>query len=362
MKRCQTLLDVLIDPARMADLPLARWDLLLRQARRAGLLARLAVLAQQQGLTAVLPTPVRRHFAAGATTATRQRQAVAWEARKLDEALGKAGIRGVLLKGAAYAMADLPPAKGRLFADIDILVPKAALGEAESTLMLHGWVSSHHSAYDQRYYRRWMHELPPMQHIRRRSHLDVHHNLLPETARLRTRPDRFLAAVQPLPGFGSLATPSLEDLVLHSATHLFHEGHWGRGLRDLVDLDALLRHGMKQQGWWERLLARGEELNLTAPLGMALRHSARLLRTPVPREAIRETAPPTWNGHRYVQDWLFRRGFASAHRSCRLPGNGLAEFILYVRSHALRMPMALLLPHLLYKAWLAVFKKDAPAG
>jgi hypothetical protein len=125
---------------------------------------------------------------------------------------------------------DLPPAQGRLFADIDILVPKAALAQAESTLMLHGWLSSHHSAYDQRYYRRWMHELPPMTHIRRKSNLDVHHNLLPETARLRTRPELVIAASQPIPCYQSLRLPCLEDLVLHSATHLFHEGEWSHAL------------------------------------------------------------------------------------------------------------------------------------
>lgn len=359
---CQPLLEVLHGPERMADLPTASWDLLLRQARSAGLLPRLAVLAEAGGMTRELPEAVQRHFSGAATAAARQRQAVAWEARKLDEALGKAGIPAVLLKGAAYVMADLPPAQGRLFADIDILVPKAALDQAESTLRLHGWHSSHHSAYDQRYYRRWMHELPPMQHIRRRSNLDVHHNLLPETGRLRTRPDRFIAASQPLPGFVSLCTPTLQDQVLHSATHLFHEGEWGHGLRDLVDLDAMLRHGMKQEGWWAGLLTRGRELNLTAPLRVALRHSARLLRTPVPAEAVAAAAPTAWNAHMLLQDWLFRRGFASAHSTCRLPGNRLAEFILYVRSHALRMPPSLLLPHLLYKAWLGAFKMDNPNG
>ena len=39
-----------------------------------------------------------------------------------------------------------------------------------------------------------------------------------------------------------------------------------------------------------------------------------------------------------------------AHADCRLRGAGLAAFILYVRAHALRMPMRLLLPHLIHKA------------
>lgn len=356
---CQPLLSAVIAPESMADLPLATWDILLRQARQAGLLSRLAVLTEERGLTSTLPISVKRHFSAAATAAARQRQAVVWEARKLDQALSREGIPALLLKGAAYVVADLPPAKGRLFADIDILVPKAALARAESTLMLHGWVSGHHSAYDQRYYRRWMHELPPMQHIRRKSQLDVHHNLLPETAKLRTHPDRVIAASTPIPGYLSLCLPSLEDLVLHSATHLFHEGEWGHALRDLVDLDSLMRHGMKHPDWWNVLLQRSRELGLTEPLGLALRYSAKLLHTPVPSELLVATAPPRWTGLGHLQDMLFLRGFASAHPGCHLPGNALAAFVLFVRSHALRMPLHLLLPHLFYKAWMGLFP-DTP--
>ena len=348
---CKTLLQVVVEPERMAGLSLADWDRLLPQALRAGLMSRLAVLAAARGLVEGLPEPVRRHFSAAATAAERQRQAVAWEARMLDQALAADGVPGVLLKGAAYVMADLPPAQGRLFADVDLLVPKAALARAESTLMLHGWVSGHHSAYDQRYYRQWMHELPPMQHIRRQSNLDVHHDLLPETARLKTRPDLILAASTPLPGFASLCVPRLEDLVLHSATHLFHEGEWGHGLRDLVDLDALLRHGQARPDWWPDLLARARALNLTAPLALALRYAHRLLRTPVPREILAELGAGGRSLSWLLRDGLFLRGFASVHPSCQLPGNGLAGFILYVRAHALRMPPRLLLPHLAYKAW-----------
>ena len=51
--------------------------------------------------------------------------------------------------------------------------------------MLGGWATTHHDPYDQRYYRRWMHELPPMLHIRRMTLLDVHHAIVPATADLK---------------------------------------------------------------------------------------------------------------------------------------------------------------------------------
>lgn len=349
-RRCSDLITLLRQPAHMADLSLAAWDRLLPQARAAGLLARLASYADEMGLE--LPSPIQPHLTAALTLATRQRQAVAWEARMLDEALGATGMPVLMLKGAAYVLGDLPPARGRLFADIDILVPKDELGRAEAQLMLHGWHANHHSAYDQRYYRQWMHELPPMTHIRRQSHLDVHHDLLPTTARLKTRPELIIQAAQALPGYRCLRLPRLEDLVLHAATHLFHEGEWVHGLRDLTDLDALLRQGQQREGWWPDLLARARQLNLIDPLALAVRYAHRLLATPVPEAVLAETAQPfgrfTWG----LRDALFLRGFTTAHADCALAGSRLAGLLLYVRAHALRMPPRLLLPHLLYKAML----------
>ena len=79
-------------------------------------------------------------------------------------------------------LAGRPAASGRVFADVDILIAQPLLGEAESLLTLQGWMSDKLDAYDQRYYRQWMHELPPLQHMRRSSVIDVHHAILPETA------------------------------------------------------------------------------------------------------------------------------------------------------------------------------------
>ena len=52
------------------------------------------------------------------------------------------------------------------------------------------------------------------------------------------------------------------------------------------------------------------------------------------------------------------------HPSCHVPGEGLARWLLFVRSHWLRMPLQLLVPHLVRKAWMARFpdkKKPAEA-
>ena len=70
--------------------------------------------------------------------------------------------------------------------------------EVEGALMLHGWSTTHHDAYDQRYYRKWMHELPPLKHNTRGTVLDVHHAILPVTARLKPDSRKLLAASRPI--------------------------------------------------------------------------------------------------------------------------------------------------------------------
>lgn len=345
------LLLALREPAAMAGFSDDDWDLVVRQAASAGLLGRLAVLAQKAGGDQVLPLSVQRTLTAYRTIAEQQQRAVRWELMHLSRALEELPGSVLLLKGAAYAAADLPPAGGRLFSDIDLMVPKDQLDAAEAALMFGGWHSSHHDAYDQRYYRQWMHELPPMVHIRRQTVIDLHHSILPETARIQTRPDLIVAAAAPLPEFPRFSIPSRVDQVLHSATHLFHEGEWQHGLRDLVDLDALLRAYAIQPGFWSELLQRAEALNLGRPLYYALRYAAMLLKTPVPADVLARcpTSPSALN--RAVMDRLFPAAFAAAHHTMRTPLSGVAELALYMRSHWLRMPPHLLLPHLVRKSW-----------
>ncbi|MDZ7592808.1 MAG: nucleotidyltransferase family protein [Rubrivivax sp.] len=346
-----TLLRALREPGAMAGFDADTWDLLLRQASSAGLLGRLAALAQQAGVEGGLPTPVRRHLCAASTIAEQQQRAVRWELVQLAPVLGRLDGPVLLLKGAAYAAAGLPPAAGRLFSDIDLLVPKAQIATAEALLTFDGWVSSHHSEYDQRYYRQWMHELPPMTHIRRRTVLDLHHNILPETARIQTRPDLILASARALPEHPRFSIPAPADLVLHSATHLFHEGEWQHGLRDLVDLDALLRAQGADPEFWDGLIARAALLNLGRPLFYGLRYCERLLATPVPAGLLQRCPGRPGPRAAAAMDALFMPALATAHHSCRRPGSGFAAWALYVRSHWLRMPPHLLLPHLAQKFW-----------
>lgn len=332
---------VLIEPARGQALGAAEWDLLVRQARHANLLGRLGARLREQAWWGELPQKPRNHLQSALVLAERQQQGIRSEVGHLQRIAERVGTPLILLKGAAYVAANLAAAPGRVFGDVDILVPRPALDAWESELLMNGWTGTALSAYDQRYYRRWMHELPPMQHSRRGSALDVHHTILPPTAHAGLNPQLLLDASIAVPGCESVRVLEPADMVLHSAAHLFHEGEPDNLLRDLSDLDLLLRQFGTAADFWPRLQARAEALGLQRPLALALRYTARLLQTPLGLP-LADTAERL--------DALYMPLFRGTHDTCADRFTPWACRWLYVRSHWLRMPPHLLSYHLLRKA------------
>ena len=354
MKIRPLLTRILIQPKLSAQLTLRDWDLLVRQARHANLLGRLAASLMAQNLLEDVPAPARAHLDSALSVARRQKQAVRWEVDRIAHALLAVDTPVILLKGAAYIMRELPTAEGRLFSDVDILVTKSSLEDAELNLKIHGWITTHHDAYDQQYYRKWMHELPPMRHLKRQTVLDVHHTILPETARYHPDPLKLIKAAKSIPEYGGrIKVFAPVDMVLHSATHLFHEGELQHGLRDLLDLDSLLRHFANDDPtFWDALITRAVELDLRRPLYYALRYTRRVLETPMPDNILRDSRlmPPSWLKLKWM-DALFMRAFTPPHPSCEDRLTPWARFALYIRGHWLRMPMQHLIPHLWHQAF-----------
>lgn len=345
------LISVLKDPAQVRRLPPKSWDILIRQARHANLLGRLYRVLEKSGELPATPEPPLNHLFSGSVMADRQHLSIRCEIGFLQETFSHRGIPLILLKGAAYVLAGLPAASGRIFADIDILVPHAQLGEAESALMLTGWVTTALDAYDQRYYRQWMHELPAMQHMFRGSALDVHHTILPPTSRLKPDPALLVEASIAIPDIPGVRILCPCDMVLHSATHLFHEGEPDNLLRDLSDLDILLRHFGAHDGFWGELTARARQLQLGESLRLALRYTNQLLDTPIPPDIMQETSALAPGGLRQqLQDAIYLRVLLPQHPTTADALSPAARKLLYIRSHWLRMPLHLLAYHLGHKA------------
>ncbi len=338
------------------------WDIAIRQARRSGLLARIACLISSAGLGGCVPERARGHLEAAQILAAKHASDVARELDHIGEALQGLGVKPILLKGASYAAAGLPPSRGRLFGDIDILVPRRLIAAAEKDLVSGGWQAVKQDSYDQSYYRRWMHELPPLQHKSRRTTIDVHHNIVPLTSVHPVDAKRMIDAAKPAGTDGRFAVLAPEDMVLHAAVHLFDDGEFVNGLRDLDDINRLLRHFSAPPNFgpdfWDVLTARASTLRLERPLHYALRYAARFLGTPVPPRILRDPVPAPAPAVSLLMDFAFERALRPLHPSCGDRLTGLALGFLYLRGHCLRMPLRLLLPHLLRKA---VMRRLKPA-
>ncbi|MES1981066.1 MAG: nucleotidyltransferase family protein [Pseudomonadota bacterium] len=342
------------EPDSLVSLGLAEWDLLLRQVRHANLLARLYTVLEERSLLQQVPSQPLEHLNWAYVVLDKHAQAVRWEVMQIRKALADVDIPIILLKGAAYALAKLPHARGRIFSDIDILVPKNRLNEVEAALMLNGWAVMDLDAYDQHYYRTWMHELPPMQHHKRMTVIDVHHAIMPQTAHVRPDSEKLCAAASELPEYPGLKVLNPTDMVLHSAAHLLHDSELDHGLRDLVDIDSLLRQFCSLPNFWPNLVERAKEIELTRTLFYALRYAVYVLGTPVPAEAInaaRIGRPSRFT--LFIMDPLFHRALMPDHPSCSDWLTGIARWLLYIRANWLRMPPLLLARHLFHKAFIS---------
>lgn len=351
------IVSLLLRPATAASLSPLDWELAIRQARAANLIARLAHVLEGSRQRDHVPPDAAMHLLAADLVAERQRAMVDWEVRCIREAVPPA-VPVVLLKGAAYTLLGLEAGRGRLFSDVDILVPRERLAEVERALVEHGWTVAEMDAYDDEYYRRWMHELPPMRHERRGTHIDVHHAILPDTARVRVDNAALMQRTVPVPGHDGVLALDALGLLLHSASHLFHEGELDNGLRDLFDLDALARQALATPAGLAEAGRRAASLGLARPWFYAVRYMTMLLGTPLPAHVHANARPgqPSAAVLR-LMDACYRRALRPPHATCSTAGTAAALLLLYVRSHWLRMPMHLLIPHLARKLWRRWFEK-----
>jgi hypothetical protein len=342
-------LGALREPQQALAWDLAQWSRVLRQARRLRLMGRLAHALAREGLMDQVPAQPARLLRGEWHYAAQRGTALTWALAHVGAALdGLPGPR-LLLKGAAYVGQGLALGEGRLPSDVDILVPRAVLDAAQQRLRASGWVEAELDAHDQHYYREWSHELPPLRHAQHRLELDLHHDILPPVARTRVDIGRLLADARPavaLPGWQVFAPV---DQVLHSAAHLFFDSELRDRIRDLVDLDALMRHFGAEAGFWDDLARRAAELGLRQPLALALHFCRAWLGTPVPAGAAAVLPAPTVWERAFVVP-LFAQ-VLWPHSPDEQPSalQGWAGTALLARHHWWRMPMGLLVPHLWHK-------------
>lgn len=330
MKRDAILLvDALRDPATTATLEADGWTALLAMARAEQLIGTLA--RRLSGLA--VPDAVQCILEEARINAEYQRRSALWEADCARRALADYPGKIVLMKGTAYAAAGLKASEGRHIGDLDIMVLREDLPEVEAALLTAGWEWVKEDAYDDAYYRDHMHELPPLIHKERDRMIDVHHTILPLTAR--PKPDAAAMLADAVELENGLYVFSATDRVIHSAAHLFGDGELDGGLRNLWDIHCLLSEFADS---WPSLRSRAKHHQLWPAVNRAARLAHQLYASEIPKD---------WQSwHRNDKSYVLR---LTARDNW---GRGTRKFIrliFYIRSHWLRMPPLMLMRHLWVK-------------
>jgi len=331
MRGARLLVRALRDPDGVGD---CDWAGLISAARAEQLMGSLAFRMEEQAV----PARVAATFEAARRDAAQTRTQALWEAEMARRALAPLGVPVILMKGTAFHAANLDACVGRSVGDLDVMVPRRRLDEVEAALLRAGWEHVKDAqGYDDDYYRRWMHELPPLIHRTRDRMIDVHHTILPLTARPRPDAEALIAASIALENGLRILSPA--DIVIHASAHLFADGDLAGGLRNLWDIDRLLREFDSPE--FRRTLLERARLHQLAPhVARALRLSNRLYATPIDR---------IFAGRFTLADRLFearllaRNGWGQERRKA-------LRFAFYLRSHWLRMPPLMLARHLWIKA------------
>ena len=329
------LVDMLAQRRDPATLSPSEWDGAVTAARAEALLATLA--CRLEG--AALPPTLAALFADQRAAARVAQQQALWEAEMARRALAAERIEFVLLKGTAYAAANLSCSAGRQIGDLDILVGWHDIGRAENELLEAGWEWVKPDPYDDAYYRDHMHELPPLIHKARDRMIDVHHTILPRTHRI--TPDALALLSDAVRTGEDFLVLCPADMMCHCAAHLLADGDLQGGLRNLWDFHCLVMDFARaDSGFWEGLDARARQHGLRAEVHRAAR---------LARDLYGAVLPPAWNRDDSADRWYRRR--LLARDDWGRPTLFLLQQAFYIRSHWLRMPPAML-GHHLWTKWL----------
>jgi hypothetical protein len=336
-------------PNIVKEFTLENWNKLISQCYTHHFLARMFYIFDDLALVDNIPSSLLWHFTSAKQYYLAHIKDIDIEIAHIEQAFKMAGERPIFLKGTAYHIQGRVAAKGRIFSDVDVFINKSKLEKVERILNWHGWKTGEIDKYDDQYYRRWMHEIPPLTHQTRGSTLDLHHNLLPLTSKYKLDAQMLERGVTP--GDNVL---SAQDLVIHCIVHLFMESEFEKGFRDITDIDLLIRQYSQEINDFPKLLmARAKQLGMELLVYYAMNTLTRFLATPIGAVDLTDVAPYRLKDK--IMSYLFSKVLFYPKSVDASLSNKFAHFAMYIRGHWLRMPIHLLAPHLIRKGVYAIF-------
>ncbi|MBO6503770.1 MAG: nucleotidyltransferase family protein [Kordiimonadaceae bacterium] len=263
-----------------------------------------------------------------------------YEMNRVERALAGLDLPVVVLKGGAYVASSGRASLGRRVSDLDILVRPNDLQEIEQHLLCAGWQPDDqtNNEYDQQYYRQHMHELPPLRHKSRGTVIDVHHALLPITARNTVDEAKMFSEAHEL-NTGNLKVFSPVDQIIHSAVHAYADGALDTPARTLVEQYFLFTELTEDEK--STLVFRAREVGAQMSVALGLWMVGHVFDQTEAKHLSTELRA----------SWRYPAlKFAMLNKLRDNWSSFIGKGYLYIRSHYLRMPLYMLIPHLMRKA------------
>lgn len=201
------------------------------------------------------------------------------------------GISVLVLKGAALVGTVYPNKALRQMADLDLLVPEAAMGTAVTLLLARGYQPASQIGTEVLDHFTILHHLPPFVHPESNICVELHATIAPPNRFYSVDIAELWAAAQPLPVAGASAfTLAPEDLLLYTCMHATYRHLFELGARFLCDVDAIVRHYQATLDW-ERLVARAKAWQWHNGVFLGLYLAEQLLDTPIPSAVLHALQP-----------------------------------------------------------------------
>ena len=180
--------------------------------------------SQAEGLLDRVPAKAAEILGSAQVLVEHRQRQILWELDRVAWALADTEIQPVALKGGPPTCLRIFPWHEAASSRMSTLWCRArGSRECEAAILARGWLEPETEQLRSALLPGVDARAAPLRHGEREIEVDLHHTILPLTSRLTPPVDILFASATEIPdtGYRVLSPP---DMVLHSATHLFHDG------------------------------------------------------------------------------------------------------------------------------------------
>jgi hypothetical protein len=255
--------------------------------------------ARGQGLTlltydrlsrvnSLVPTAVQGRLRDAYLKATARNMVMLHHGGAVLNALCDRGLEVIVLKGLYLAEAVYTGIGLRTFGDVDLLLRRSDLSAALDVMRNLGYELS--TWYDPDDPNRDIKHVPPLMK-KGAPIVELHWTILEEDEPFAIGVEGMWARSVPAEIAGaSVRGLSVEDLLLHLSLHLTYQHRLAIGVRNLYDIDAVIRRGGVD---WTRLVTTAREWGAERVTWLTLRLLQEIAGTPLPCEVLERLLPVT---------------------------------------------------------------------